>query len=57
MLLRYIISGDNVVIPQTLIVQFVTKYVMGYRIIHVCGVVELNIILVMEKKYNVTLDH
>jgi hypothetical protein len=38
MLPRFIINGDKQVQSQTLLVPFVRKFVMGLRIMYVCGV-------------------
>jgi len=56
MLQKYTINGDNLVIRLMLVVLFVIKFAMEYKIMCACGVVDLNIIRVMVKEFNVILD-
>ena len=50
---HFIINGDNVVIMHQLLVPYVIVSVLEFKLIYVFGVIELNMVLVMELKLHV----
>jgi hypothetical protein len=49
----FIINGGNVAIMHQLLVQYAIVFVWGFKLIYVFGVIELNMVLVMELKLHV----
>jgi hypothetical protein len=54
---KFIINGGNLATQQVLSVQFAPRFVMESKIIHVCGVADSSITVVMVRLFNVTLVH
>lgn len=57
MRLKFIINGGNLATQPVLSAQFVLRFVMESKIIHVCGAADSNIIAVMVRPFNAISVH